>query len=43
MNDDKWEEIHAKAVSVIRLNLSNEVITNVIDEENVEVDNLTVT
>jgi hypothetical protein len=33
MENDAWEEMYAKAVSAIRLNLSDEVIHNVIDEE----------
>lgn len=37
MDDDDWEEMDAKAASAIRLNLSDEVIHNVIDEEKAEV------
>ena len=33
MENDVWEEMDAKAASVIHLNLSDEVIHNVIDEE----------
>ena len=36
MENDVWEEIDVKATSVIPLNLSDEVIHNVIDEEKVE-------
>jgi hypothetical protein len=36
MDNDVWEEIDAKAANAIHLNLSNEVIHNVIDEENAE-------
>jgi hypothetical protein len=32
MENDAWEEIDAKAASAIHLNLSEEVIHNVIDE-----------
>jgi hypothetical protein len=37
MDDDDWEEMDAKAASAIRLNLSDEVIHNVIDEEKAKV------
>jgi hypothetical protein len=33
MDNDEWEKMDAKAASAIRLNLSHEVIHNVIDEE----------
>jgi len=33
MVDDEWEEMDAKTASVIRLNLSDNVIHYVIDEE----------
>jgi hypothetical protein len=33
MENDVWKEIDAKAANAIRLNLSDEVIHNVIDEE----------
>lgn len=33
MDDDEWEEIDAKIANTICLNLSDEVIYNVIDEE----------
>ena len=36
MENDVWEEMDAKAASAIRLNLSDEVIHNVIDVEKVE-------
>jgi hypothetical protein len=36
MENDVWEEMDAKAASAIRLNLSNEVIHNVIDEAKAE-------
>ena len=36
MKSDVWEEMDAKAASVIRLNLSDEVIHNMIDEEMTE-------
>jgi hypothetical protein len=34
MENDVWEEMDVKAASAIPLNLSGEVIHNVIDEEN---------
>jgi hypothetical protein len=33
MDDDEWEKMDAKTASAIRINLSNEVIHNVINEE----------
>jgi hypothetical protein len=36
MDNDVWEEMDAKAASAIHLNLSDEVIHNVIDEEEAE-------
>jgi hypothetical protein len=36
IGNDVWEEMDVKAASAIRLNLSDEVIHNVIDEEKVE-------
>jgi hypothetical protein len=36
MDDGEWEEMDAKAASAIHLNLSDEVIHNVIDEEKAE-------
>jgi hypothetical protein len=35
MENDAWEEMDAKAANAIRLNLSDKVIHNVIDEKNV--------
>jgi hypothetical protein len=35
MENDAWEEMDAKAASAIRLNLSDKVIHNVIDEKKV--------
>jgi len=36
MDDDEWEEMDVKAASAICLNLSDEVIHNVINEEKAE-------
>lgn len=36
MNDNEWEKMDAKAVSVICLNLSDNVIHNVINGERIE-------
>jgi hypothetical protein len=33
MDDDEWEEMDVKAASAICLNLSDEIIHNVINEE----------
>lgn len=33
MDNDEWEEMGVKAASVIRFNLSDEVIHNVVNEE----------
>jgi hypothetical protein len=36
LEDDEWEEMDAKVASAICLNLSDEVIHNVINEEKAE-------